>query len=112
MKELTLSDLNGDVHVACGFGLGSLCHFIFPCRPLHISPPLRFKGGRGFHFSFSCQQLVQAIAGDSGHGLAHNEELHMYPDSERLNPDPVVHNKLDNIMHTGCSVTNHLMMEA
>lgn len=40
------------VHVACGFGPISLCHFIFPCKPLSISPPLWFKGGRGFHFFF------------------------------------------------------------
>ncbi len=31
---------------------------------------------------------------------------------KKLNPDPVVHHKLDNIMHTGCSVTNYLMIEA
>ena len=53
--------------------------FIFPCRPFHIPPPLPFKGGWGFLF-ISYQQLIQAIAGDSGHGLARNEKLDMYVD--------------------------------
>lgn len=39
---------DGSVHVACGFGPVSLCHFIFPFKPLNISPPLWFQGGRGF----------------------------------------------------------------
>lgn len=30
---------------------------------------------------------------------------------KKLNPEPVVHQKCDSIMHTWCSVTNHLVME-
>lgn len=59
---------------------------------------------------FSYQQLIQAIAGDSGHGLALNETC-TYLDRKWLNPDPVVHHKLNNIVHTGYSVTNHLAMD-
>lgn len=36
----------------------------------------------------------------------------MYLESETPNRDPVVHHKLDSIMHTGCSFVNHLAMEA
>lgn len=57
---------------------------------------------------------MQAFAGERGLGLASNEKLDMCLDrgkKKKLNPDPVVHHKLDNIIHTGCSVTNHLKME-
>lgn len=77
MKSVTLSDLNDSVlHVACGFGLSSLCLFIFPRRPFHISlPHFFFKGGRAF--------LVQAFAGESGLGLASNEKLDMCLDRKK-----------------------------
>lgn len=54
---------------------------MFSMLPFHISHPLCFKGGRGF-LCFSYQQLIQAIAGDRGHGLAWNERLDMYMDKK------------------------------
>lgn len=80
--------------------------YISPQTFPYFSPTFFFKGGRAF--------LAQAFAGESGLGLASNEKLDMCLDrkkKKKLNPDPVVHHKLDNIIHTGCSVTNHLKME-
>lgn len=71
----------------------------------YFSPTRFFKGGRAF--------LVRAFAGDSGLGLASNERPDVSEQEKRkkLNLDPVVCHKLDDIMHTGCSITNHLRME-
>lgn len=89
----------------------ALVAFLYFPADLPIFLPHSLLKVAGVSPLFSYQQLIQAIAGDSGHGLAENEELDMYLDRKKLNPDPVVHHKLKDIMHTGCSVTNHLMME-
>lgn len=55
----------------------------FPVVLSRFLPPSVLKVAGGSSLCFSYQQLIQAIAGDSGHGLAENEKLVMYQDRKK-----------------------------